>query len=369
MEKNVFIKLLLPLMMCFGASFSMSATATATRYRQYVKLFCSFYSAVNIGAPISWRNIDRGAVLDILMSQVTDHDFQRHVDTRANYTYFSQLTVGVVETDGQKHFFISDPRPTGGTDSTHAEEKLIKFLVDNGLIQSIPHLNLTNSPCDKCARELIEAFKDRDIKPDINILWVYGKGLKAENDAKYMRAILSISELLHAGFKVGVWEWKDYGEYLKDLFTNTTDLDLKNIARLQIRHAARFDKRTKITKDSLDTIKKFHLDWEEMLRRLMNKDDGTEDHDGGGDDGDENPHNNDDPVDDEEDEGGSFFNLIWNVVIYLGNALNEFTGWQKIIVMPRVHYIAITGVSALLGWLVAHIVRLMSSKKRAHSQR
>ena len=39
-------------------------------------------------------------------------------------------------------------------------------------LMTVAQLNFTNSPYEGLAFELIEAFKDHDIKTDINILWV-----------------------------------------------------------------------------------------------------------------------------------------------------------------------------------------------------
>ena len=280
MEKSFFVTLavLLPLWL-YLVSFSTSSS-TVTWCCQWVQLFCSFYNGVDIGGQIPWGNIDfQVTVLKYLGSGVSDENFQReNLYVRPNYRYHPQLTVAV---DDQQRFFISEPRHSI-TDTTHAEAKLIQFLNDTGQLSTIPYFNLTNSPCKECARKIIEAFKERDIKPDINILWLYGKGSESEKDAKYMNAIMSLLNLTRAGFKVGVWDWKDYGEYLANIAY--PDFAKAELEYSRLIHAKLFEKRTKITKDSLDTINSFdEIDDRERIRRILSKLEDEKDDGGGGD--------------------------------------------------------------------------------------
>ena len=326
MEKVVAaFAILLPLMTCL-IYWSMS-NSTVTQCCQYVQMFCSLYTGVNIGR-LNLLRISAGEtnVLTYLESEVSDRNFDRWRTVRSwgDYHYFPRLTVVV---DDQNRF-LTYTESEHRTNSSHADRRLARFLnFDFGNFSAT--LNFTNSPCKGLARELIKVFKDRDIKPDINILWVYGKGTNPEHDAKYMNAVLSILELIRAGFKVGVWDWKDYGEYLKNnIAAACADFATKELEENMRQGAELFQMRTKITEDSLDTIKNFNVNDRE---KFLSKSDAST--------GDKSNYENDNTR---------------NLLMYLVAVFNDYTGWQKMVAMPKAYYIVTTGAFAVLGWLVAY---------------
>ena len=126
------------------------------------------------------------------------------------------------------------------------------------------YINISNSPCKECARDLIKAFKGEE-KPTINFLWVYGSPSSDEKDAekdaekqerernqKFISAIQSLEELVKAGFKVGLWDWKDFSNFLNN---SAPTEKLRHIFTNSIRkYANRLNTRGNKTKESIDEV-------------------------------------------------------------------------------------------------------------------
>ena len=383
---------LLSIFVPFGLS-SITETVTATEQCQcmtlleWIQLTCALYNGVDISvgrgnpeipAEIRTAPLDE-TVVPLLLSQ-TGTRLENLL--APNYHYHPRLTAAIMELEVDRevddqnphyYYFLSEEGRGAAADNRHHAEArslhLLSFLNETGELEwPVKYINISNSPCKECARDLIKAFKGKE-KPAINFLWVYGSPSSLSADEKYaekqvlerikkfISAIQSLEELVKAGFKVGLWDWKDFSNFLKrqapteelDLFTNSIR-----------KYAKRLNTRGKITKESIDIVNR---NYAFFTSELNENDDEPEDGGGGGggggdDDGDGGRnHEGSDEKENEESQGGlrNFLSSVVSAIIKL--VIDITVMGPRIIYMTKLNFFMILATTACLGVLIGFICR------------
>ena len=242
----------------------MSSISSCTQ--RLVDLACAFFTGVDISVRNKTPNSGTteqaalklaGTVVSLLGIQSSDENLKTNVMRSRRYRYHPRLTAAI---DDRGHIFFSAPGYGNcRSNGHHAESQLLRFLEKNGQLKTVKFICVSNSPCSSCARELINLFKDRPDKPTIYFLWVHGKGLPLENDEKYMEAIMSLKDLDHAGFKLGLWDRINFSNFLKDNASEPSDhLLVATFDLLFRRFAKQIYERAEITKIAIQTVKNYN---------------------------------------------------------------------------------------------------------------
>ena len=244
-------------------SLSQSCTLTvAIEYGQWVKLVCAFFTGVDTSVHHITTNSetpeqaapDYDTLLWLFGTILGTQSFnlKTNVMKSQSYHYCPRLTLA---TDDQNRFFFSKPGfRTVCSNRHHAESQLLRFLNKKGELKTVKFINVSYSPCPRCACEFITVFKDRPDKPTINFLWVHGKGSPLQKDEKYIKAIISLKDLDRAGFKLGLWDGMNFRKFLKD---NASKPDHILLAATLDLFAEQIDERAKITEIAIQTVKNY----------------------------------------------------------------------------------------------------------------
>ena len=245
---------------------------TLTEECQWKKLLCAFFTGVDISVHHMSPNseIPELAVLDrvlglmrlesetivpILATQSFDGNLMTDVMGSQSYYYRPRLTVVI---DDRDNIFFSEPGSEKGSNRHHAESQILRFLNDTGQLKNTSYFNVSNSPCQDCAREFVTFFKDIPEKPTINFLGVYGKGSPPEEaDKHYKEALLSLKDLKREGFKIGLWDGTNLIEVLKKYAPTSYDRDI--LQDSLNKYAEKINKRAKITEDDIRTINNHNI--------------------------------------------------------------------------------------------------------------
>ena len=232
-----------------------------------VKLACAFFTGVDISVhnktpdsetpeqdALTFRMNLTETVVSLLGTQSFDRNLKTNVMRSQNYLYHPSLTAAI---DDRGHIFFSLPGyRTCLSNGHHAESQLLRFLKEEGQLETVKSICVSYSPCPGCAREFITLFKDRPDadKPTINFLWVYGKGLPPRRDEKYMEAIMSLKNLDCAGFKLGLWDGINFSKFLRDA-SNSFDHLAATLDLLFPLFAKQIDERAETTEIAIRTVK------------------------------------------------------------------------------------------------------------------
>ena len=226
------------------------------------------------------------------------------------------------------------------------------------------YINISNSPCKECARDLIKAFKGKE-KPAINFLWVHGapgsdedaqkvtEKQVRERTKKFASAWKGLDELVNAGFEVGLWNWTDFGNFLKK---RAPTEKLRRILTNSIgKHPKRLKTRGKITKELIDEVIGNNAFFKES-----NKDDDEPEGGGGGGDGgggDGGNHEGNDKKKNEGSQGGllNFLSSILTTIIEL--TIDITVMGPHIISMTKLKFFVILATTACLGVLFGFVCR------------
>ena len=228
---------------------SVTETATAATEQcqcccmtspEWTQLTCALFNGVDISVATDRGNLEisveirtallKGTVVPLLLSQPGTTRLEKLLKSNHSYHYHPRLTAAIIELgvddQNQHYYFLSvQGRGAAADNRHHAEARslhLLSFLNETGELEwPVKYINISNSPCKECARDLIKAFKGKE-KPTINFLWVYGspsslskKKAALERIQKLISAIEGLYELVKAGFKIGLWDWKDFSKFLE----------------------------------------------------------------------------------------------------------------------------------------------------------
>lgn len=380
---------------------SSLSNCTLTVECQWVKLMCAFFTGVDICvrhhmAPIS--ELDQaglemvmsyelyGTIVPFLRTETFDKNFIRNVIRRKSYHYHPRLTVA---TDDQNQVFYSQPKPRdrshGSRDPNdrdrsrdhwhHAESRLLRVLNKTGQLETVKYINISNSPCMECARELMTAFEGRQDKPTINFVWVYGKSLltlsdsdeemankrqddrekkwNKQQDVNYMNAIMSLKALVQAGFKIGLWDWVSFSKFLKDNAPWPTTYYRGVLQDGLDRYSKQLNERDAITQDDIRVVKSHDIS-PLGLNEAGDGDGYSEEHNY------EENQENEETVEEnqeneetaEENQGGHGILSFLSLIAVLSETLNHIQQ-NPFLYMTAWFYYTRVFFAALMGWMIA----------------
>ena len=337
------------------SGYTLTDSELCEELSEWVKLVCALFTGVDISVhhktpnseipevavlsmvlDLMWLKSD--TIVPLLATQSFDRDLMTNVMGSQSYRYHPRLTVVI---DDRNNTFFSKPGfGTDGSNGHHAESQILRFLNDRDQLNTSKYFNVSNSPCQECAREFITFFKDIPNKPTINFLWVYGKGLPPQRDENYMEAIMSLKDLKRAGFEIGLWDGMNLSKLLND--TAPTSYDNGLLQKSLAQYAKQINERAKITENAIRTIENHDI----SLLGLNKTDDGGGDDDDGDSDSGGDGHSYGDTAEkkDKENEGSH------GILSFLVSLIFE---QDHIVYMTTWFYYTRVFAAALIGWMIA----------------